>query len=69
MGTSWLGGLSERTFAADLFRRPISVKLFDDASAALVSKYPLTGPEIVRLEGGAANTDESLTHLRNCRLW
>jgi Leucine-rich repeat (LRR) protein len=66
-GSSWLGGWSERTFGVDVFRAPISVKLFDDASTALVSKYSLTDLQIVRLEGRAANTDEGLKHLGNCR--
>jgi len=66
-GSSSIGRLSERWFAANLFRQLISVKFLDDESTALISKYSLNDMRIIGLKGGSANTDESLAHLRDCR--
>src|SRR6476660_8607704 len=40
-GSNWISGLSERTFGVDPFRPLISLKLYDDESTALISKYSL----------------------------
>ena len=62
--TTWYGTGSQRVFGTDPFRRIVSVELHDDDSISLLSKHSLTGLEIVSLNGGAAVTDEGLSHLR-----
>ncbi len=65
--TTWIGSWSQRILGADPFRRIVSVTLYDDDSISLLSKYSLTGLEIISINGGASITDEGLSHIRGCK--
>jgi len=62
-----IGDLLRRMFGGDPTRKLVSVKLFNNESAALISKNGLHDLRIVRLEGGASITDEALPHLAKCK--
>jgi len=63
----FVGDLLRRMFGGDPTRKLVSVKLFNNESAALISKNGLHDLRIVRLEGGASITDEALPHLAKCK--
>ena len=63
--TSKIGAWLQQLLGVNPLQRMVSVKLVDDTSLALVSKYSLTGLEIVRLEGSQI-TDAGLAHIRDC---
>lgn len=66
--TTWIGSWSQRILGVDPFRKIVSITLYDDESISLLSKYSLTGLEIISLDGGALNiTDEGLSHIRGCK--
>jgi hypothetical protein len=64
--SSWFGNLTNPLFGTDPFRKLVSITVHDDASAALISKYPLYDLETIRLEGSNV-TDDALQHIQNCR--
>jgi len=63
--TSKIGAWSQELLGVNPWNRMVSVKSVDDKTLALVSKYSLTGLEIVRLDGSQI-TDAGLAHIRDC---
>ena len=63
----FIGDSLHHIFGGDPTRKLVSVQVFNDESAAFISKYGLDDLKIVRLDGGASITDAALPHLANCK--